>query len=93
MAANILFERSTLAQFDGRFEEARRLILEAQSVLGESGDEMRYIAVGGRMATIEIAADDPDAAIRILRASRQGLADLGEYGFRSSLTADLADAL
>jgi ATP/maltotriose-dependent transcriptional regulator MalT len=54
---------------------------------------MRYIGIGGRRAAIEIAADDPCTAIQMLRASRDGLADLGEYGFRSSLTADLADAL
>jgi ATP/maltotriose-dependent transcriptional regulator MalT len=93
LAANILFERSTFAQYDGRFDEARRLILEARSVLRESGDEMRYFAVGGRMAPIEVAADEPEAAVRILRASRQGVAGLGEKGIYASLTADLASAL
>jgi class 3 adenylate cyclase/tetratricopeptide (TPR) repeat protein len=93
IAANLLWERATLAQYDGRFDEARRLLVTARSVLDESGDEIRFAAIGERMAAVELAAEEPQAAVRILRASRRALLRFAEYSSRPTHAADLADAL
>jgi tetratricopeptide (TPR) repeat protein len=92
-AAKVLFERSLLAQYDGRFDDARRTIQAACSVLLEAGEDVRAPGMGYRMAKLEMAAGHNAAAIRILQETRPELARLGLHDRRSTQTAYLADAL
>jgi class 3 adenylate cyclase/tetratricopeptide (TPR) repeat protein len=77
----------------GRFEEARRLEHESEELFRELGLSVSLAGAGMYSGTIELLADDPEAAERELRTTLEALDQLGDRGGLSTSAALLAEAL
>jgi tetratricopeptide (TPR) repeat protein len=91
--AGTLSVLAVLRAMQGEFDEARRLWSAAAEIYEDLGLRYRRAARSLLPATIELLADDPNAAVAELRDGYQTLAAMGERGVRSTLAAFLADAL
>jgi class 3 adenylate cyclase/tetratricopeptide (TPR) repeat protein len=77
----------------GRFEEARQLLRETGEVFSSYGDTL--VLVGGFLSAglVELLADQPAAAEKVLRRGYRTLEEIGGQGQLLSLTSLLARAL
>ena len=83
-----------LRGMEGRFEEARALLSEAQSICEDLGRDLELAALEGFFrGPLEFAAGELAAAETALRASCDALLAMGETGWLSSLAALLAQVL
>ncbi len=90
----ILQARAHLTAMQGRFDEARELIAEAQSAAHELGLETDLAARVLRSAgEIELLAGDAHAAERVLRAAYEALERMGAWTHLPSVVPGFADAL
>ncbi|MDP9244285.1 MAG: AAA family ATPase [Chloroflexota bacterium] len=77
----------------GRFDEARGLLGEAESICKELGRRLELAALGFFRGPLELAAGEAAAAEAALRASCDALQKMGETGWLSSLAAYLAESI
>jgi class 3 adenylate cyclase/predicted ATPase len=82
-----------LRSMEGRYDDARSLLAEAQSICEGLGRSLELTALGFFRGPLELAAGDLAAAEAALRASCDALQKMGETGWYSSLAAYLAQAL
>ena len=79
--------------YTGRFDEARESFRLARRSSFELGRRTHLVAMTMYLGQIELAAGDFVAAERAFREGYDGLAELGETGYRSTISTLLADAL
>ena len=77
----------------GSFHEARRLEHESEELFRELGLSVSLAGAGMYSGTIELLADDPEAAERELRTAFEALDQVGDRGALSTSAALLAEAL
>jgi class 3 adenylate cyclase/tetratricopeptide (TPR) repeat protein len=88
-----LNERAVLEAMRGHFDEARALLAEADAAAAELGETV-WRAGGGMAAwEVETLAGDASAAESAARSTCELLEKLGETGFRSLATGQLASSL
>ena len=92
VVVGVEYVRAKLA-LRGRFEEARAHNREAERVLAEHGLGLMHAAHGLTAAEAELAAETYGNAIVLLRRAYDALLAIGDRGFRSTVTAYLAQAL
>jgi predicted ATPase len=90
--ADILQPLAGLHAMEGRFEEARALIAEADAAFEELGRTLGS-AVSHHAAMVELLAGDPVAAERLLREGYAALEEMGEKAVLSTTAAFLGEAL
>jgi len=84
--------RATVAELEGRFEEARRLVDRAAETFSELGLRRMALGTDQQRAGIELKSGNPGAAVAILQQGERLLAEMGERSFRSTHVAVLARA-
>jgi class 3 adenylate cyclase/Flp pilus assembly protein TadD len=84
---------AALLAMRGDFEEARRLYVEAQAMLGELGPTVVGASTSLASSVVERLSGDLAAAERELRRDYEALTDLGEKYLLSSVAAELARVL
>jgi class 3 adenylate cyclase/tetratricopeptide (TPR) repeat protein/thymidine kinase len=77
----------------GDFETAREMASRLQTLAEDLGADLRLAALAFWTAPVELLSGDPAAAERELRKSVDALQRLGETGYLSTLSAELAEAL
>jgi tetratricopeptide (TPR) repeat protein len=77
----------------GRFDEARRLGDDAAQTYRELGLQLLVAGMANVWGPIELLAGDPVAAEATLREGYDGLEQMGEKGYLSTVAAHLARAL
>jgi tetratricopeptide (TPR) repeat protein len=86
-------QRAMLEAMRGRFDEARGLLADADAVAEELGQTL-WLAVGGMARwEVEMLAGDASAAEAAARRSCELLEQLGDSGYRSTATGQLAESL
>jgi class 3 adenylate cyclase/tetratricopeptide (TPR) repeat protein len=85
--------RATLTAYLGRFDEARALYDQAIASLLERGMDLIAAGAGQDAWTIAMAAGDPEAATAAARETCARLEQLGDRGWRSTSSAQLAESL
>ena len=91
--AELLVVEGTLLGFTGEFERGRQLAAEGREALLELGQRVQYASIAQLSATIELLAEDTEAAERMLREAHEILTAAGERGYLSTVSAFLALAL
>jgi tetratricopeptide (TPR) repeat protein len=91
--ANTLFVLAGLHSMRGDFDRGRSLYLEATGLLEDMGLEYQRGASSLFAEEVGLLAGDADFAERELRAGYETLERLGDIGVRSTLAAELAEAL
>jgi len=91
--AFLINTRARMSALDGRFDEARRLYRSAVATLEDLGQRVTVAATTDLLAFIEDCADDPVRKEAALRTGYEGLSELGERSYLSTLAAELADVL
>jgi hypothetical protein len=76
----------------GNRERAQRLIDQGRAIQADLGVRMQELAFHGD-ALLDYWAGDLDSAVNRLRDAYQGLLELGERGYLSTVATDLAQAL
>ena len=89
--ARTLQPLAALHAMAGDFEEARRLVVEGDEILGELVDLQS--AVSQQEALVEMLAGEPAAAEARLRSGYERLVEMGEKALLASTSAMLAQAL
>jgi predicted ATPase/class 3 adenylate cyclase len=89
----VLRSRAVLTAMRGDFEEARSLVARSVALLDELGQPVQAAGASLQAGEIELLADDPQAAERVLRAAYARLEEMGERGILSTVAAFLAEAL
>jgi len=79
--------------YQGRIDEARARYHAADALVGEYGQQTYRFGMTMFLSIIERLAGDVEAAERALRRGFDGLGELHETGFRSTVGTMLADAL
>jgi class 3 adenylate cyclase len=88
-----LRDRAVLEAMRGRFDTARALAAAGDTSAQELGQTL-FVAVGGMAAwEVETLAGDPAAAERSARRSCELLEGLGDSGYRSTASGQLAESL
>jgi class 3 adenylate cyclase/tetratricopeptide (TPR) repeat protein len=77
----------------GRFDEARSQGAEAAQIYRDLGLRLLVAGMANNWGPIELRAGDPVAAERTLREGYDGLEQMGEKGYLSSVAGHLARAL
>jgi tetratricopeptide (TPR) repeat protein len=77
----------------GRVDEARALIARAAAIFRDLGLTPSLATNAFVTGPLEMSVDDPAAAERIWRESRDRLEEMGEHGWLSTILAGHADAL
>jgi class 3 adenylate cyclase len=85
--------RALYAAWCGEFARALSDVQRARALLRDFGNELLAQASSMIEAIVELEAGDAVAAETVARAGYDGLAQLGEQGFRSTVACILADAL
>jgi class 3 adenylate cyclase/tetratricopeptide (TPR) repeat protein len=86
----LMVVEGTLLAMTGEFSRARQLAAEGRQVLVELGQRVQYAAISQPVALIELLADDPAAAERLLREAYEILEPAGERGYLSTVSTLLA---
>jgi class 3 adenylate cyclase/tetratricopeptide (TPR) repeat protein len=89
----LLVVQGTLLAMKGDFARGRQLAAEGREGLWELGQKVQYAAISQPVAIVELLADDPAAAERILREAYDILEAAGERGYLSTIDGLLALAL
>jgi predicted ATPase/class 3 adenylate cyclase len=89
----ILLVLGVLHAMDGSFDRARELCQRARSTLRELGLSVTSQSTSIEASRVEMLADEPAAAERLLRADFEALDATGEKYFRSTIAGQLAQAL
>lgn len=77
----------------GEFETARKLIAERLAAQESFGNQFVAAFARAELAAVEMLAGDPASAERELRRAYETLENAGDTGFRSTIAAQLADAI
>ncbi len=91
--ALVISHLAALLAMRGDFEEARRLYLDAQAMLGELGPTVVGASTSLATSCVERLAGDLAAAERELRRDYDALTELGEKYLLSTVAAELARVL
>jgi class 3 adenylate cyclase/tetratricopeptide (TPR) repeat protein len=91
--ARALRALAAIRAMEGHFDVARELAMRARSILQELGLRLRAAFVSQTFAYIEMLAGDYDAAEREYRSGYDAIVEMGEQGFLSTISAELAHAL
>jgi predicted ATPase/class 3 adenylate cyclase len=91
--AAVLGPLSVLYAYAGRFADARTAIARYQSMFASFGAKIAWAQAAHQSGLIELAAEDPAAAERVLREGYEALRAMGEQGFLSTIAGSLAEAL
>jgi len=92
--ANVLCFMGGLVGLESRFEEARRLLLEATATYEEIGETYALANNSGRVCgRVELLAGDVDSAERALRECCEIFDRIHDEAGLSTVAAELADAL
>ena len=92
--SGVLFMRAVLTANLGRFEEARGLIAQAQSLCRDVGLTLWEAGPLAQMAgVVELLAGDAAAAETVLQTGAHKLREMGEAGWLSTVLAWLAEAV
>jgi tetratricopeptide (TPR) repeat protein len=83
---------AVLRAMEGRFDEARELVARDRQILEALGRRLLLATVSEAHALVELLADDPRAAERILARGYEGLEAMGETGALSTVAALRAEA-
>jgi ATP/maltotriose-dependent transcriptional regulator MalT len=84
---------ASLSAMSGDFDEARRLCTNAKQIVDELGQKLRTASLGVVWGRIEVLADDPERAERVLRESYEILAEMGDKNVLSTVAAGLSDVV
>jgi class 3 adenylate cyclase/tetratricopeptide (TPR) repeat protein len=93
LEAGALMHLGLMQAMRGRFEQARDLITRSRAICDDLGLTVLAAAIAQLSGTLEQLAGDPAAAERELRRGYDALEALGETYYRSTVAAQLADAL
>jgi predicted ATPase len=85
--------RACLDAMEGRFDDARNLLVEMRARYEELGQSVRTILQRWYSAYVETRAGDHDAAERVLRESCELLEQMGDRGWLSTYAANLGHVL
>ncbi len=91
--ANALNARGLLLTAVGRVAEARTSVAEARKLMLELGQVVTWGGTAMSAGWIELAADDAEAAERLLRPGLEALEGAGERSYFSTVATTLAEAL
>ncbi len=91
--AELLVVEGTLLGLTGEFERGRELSATGRDALLELGQRVQYASIAQLSATIELLAEDTQAAEHMLREAHEILTSAGERGYLSTVSAFLALAL
>ena len=91
--AELLVVEGTLLGFTGEFEQGRQSAAAGRDALLELGQRVQYASIAQLSATIELLAEDTEAAEHMLREAYEILTPAGERGYLSTVSAFLALAL
>jgi class 3 adenylate cyclase/predicted ATPase len=91
--AELLVVEGTLLGLTGEFEQGRQLAATGRDALLELGQRVQYASIAQLSATIELLAEDTEAAEHMLREAHEILTPSGERGYLSTVSAFLALAL
>jgi class 3 adenylate cyclase/tetratricopeptide (TPR) repeat protein len=91
--ASIASALGALYAMQGDFERARELWGRAQAIYEELALRFRRAVRSLILASIELLAGDPEAAVAALRWGYEALEEIGAKAARSTIAAYLADAL
>jgi len=91
--ATALTSKGLLFAMLGRFDEGRSMSRQGSDLLEDLHQTVWWAAGAQQAARIELLADDPVAAERVLRPSFETLHAMGERGYLSTVAALLAQAL
>jgi tetratricopeptide (TPR) repeat protein len=91
--AFVLRSRGVLLAMQGRFAEGRASVAQGAGIHHELGQRGSAAGAAAEAGKIELLADDPDAAERMLRGAYVALDDIGYRTFRAVAAARLAQAL
>ena len=86
-------QRGVLEAMQGRFDVARGLVARGDAAAEELGQTIWVAVAGMARWDVETLAGDVAAAERAVRESCERLEELGDTGYRSTATAQLADSL
>jgi tetratricopeptide (TPR) repeat protein len=93
LEAGALMHLGLMQAMRGRFEQARDLVTQSRAICEDLGLAVLAAAIAQISGTLERLAGDPVAAERELRRGYDALEALGESYYRSTVAAQLADAL
>jgi class 3 adenylate cyclase/tetratricopeptide (TPR) repeat protein len=82
-----------LLAMTGEFDRGRQLATDGRAAMLELGHVVQWAAIVQPAAFIELLAGEYQSAERLLREAREILADVGERGYLSTVSALLARAL
>jgi class 3 adenylate cyclase/tetratricopeptide (TPR) repeat protein len=91
--AFVLRARAVLMAMQGRFAEARACVARGEDIHRELGQRASAAGAATEAGKIELLADDPDAAERVLRLAYDALDAIGNRNFRAVVGGRLAQAL
>src|SRR5439155_24492674 len=91
--ASALRALAGLRAMEGDFDEARTLVALCRAILEDLGLKVTAASLSETAAIIELLADDPAAAERVLRSGFEQLEEMGETSNSADLAAMLARAL
>ena len=91
--ADILAPLSLIYAYAGRFAEARKAIVRAQSAYGHSGAKVRRAMAANLAGNVELIAGDPVTAEQHLREAYEAFRTMGERAYLSTVAGWLAEAL
>jgi tetratricopeptide (TPR) repeat protein len=89
----LLSQRAELVAFQGRYTEARDLLLAAEARMRELGQQIMMGSSGESWWYVEMHGGDPETAERALRAACELLDQAGEKGWLSTQAAELGHTL
>jgi tetratricopeptide (TPR) repeat protein len=89
----ILMADAQLLAYVGRCDEARTALATARARMLELGRATHHMGTMMQLGLIELIAGNVDAAVGAYREGYDGLGELGETGFRSTMGTMLAAAL
>ena len=93
LGSSLLDHRAAAEAAIGRFDWARTQFADYAQSLRDRGMVFFLHTLAMAASTVELRAGDYEAAERILRPSWDGLAAAGEAGYRTTIGAQLAEAL
>jgi tetratricopeptide (TPR) repeat protein len=93
LEASALKQLAGLHTMQGHFDEGRALYEQSKAICREFGLTLSLATATMTVREIHLLAGDVEGAVRELRWGYETLAEMGEKGRRSTLAANLAEAL